>query len=83
MLSPPADDMSAVVIARGFARSRVIHLARDRRVSPRVAILVFALLGCVLYAIWHRVVPPSAVPHEVDADTMCFIYRFGLGGLCR
>ncbi len=58
-------------------------LAFDRQLSPRTVILVFALVAVILYAVWHHTVPAGAATYAVDADTMCFIYRFGLGGLCR
>jgi hypothetical protein len=62
---------------------RFTQLPFDRRISPRTAVLVLATLACVLYAIWQRTVPPGPIATDVDADTMCLIYRIGLGGLCR
>jgi hypothetical protein len=59
------------------------RFAFDRRISPRVAVLTFVVVGILLYAFWRRTVPAGPIARDVGADTMCFIDRIGLGGLCR
>ena len=59
------------------------HIGSGKRVSTRTVILVLVALGCVLYAVWQRTVPPGPMPRDAEADTMCLISRIGLGGLCK
>jgi hypothetical protein len=63
--------------------TRMTGVAFDRRISPRLAILVLSALACVLYAIWRHEVPAGPLPSDTSADTMCLISRIGLGGFCR
>ena len=63
--------------------SRFTHVPFDRQISPRTAVLILAAVACVIYAIWQRAVPPGRLVSDVDPDTMCLMYRVGLGGLCR